>query len=59
MNKIDKINEVLKKFDLTYTDQNVKDGIDDCTINEIKDCIVDLYHALMDIHDIILFDEEE
>lgn len=59
MNKIDKINKVLKNLELNCTDQDARDMIDECTINEIKDCIVDLYHALQDIRDIILFDEEE
>ena len=59
MNKIDKINEVLESLDFDITDQSLRDDVDRLTINDIKDNVVELYHILQNIHDIVLSDEEE
>lgn len=59
MDKIEKINEVLESLDFDITDQSLRDDVDRFTISDIKDNIVELYHILQDIHNIILSDEEE
>jgi len=59
MNKIDKINDVLETFDFDITDQALRDDVDRLTIRDIKDNIVEFYHIIQDIHNIILSDEEE
>ena len=58
MDKIEKINEVLESLDFDITDQSLRDDVDRSTISDIKDNIVELYHILQDIHNILLLDEE-